>query len=101
LFKETSDAATKPFIYLSAGVDNEVFVEQLRMAAEAGSAFSGVLCGRATWKEGIPVYGKEGAAGLEKWLQSEGVKNINNVNEAVTTAKPWWEKMGLSAADAK
>lgn len=101
LFKETSDAATKPFIYLSAGVDNDVFVEQLRMAEQAGSAFSGVLCGRATWKEGIPVYGKEGAAGLEKWLASEGVKNIENVNQAVKSAKPWWEKMGLSAADAQ
>lgn len=101
LFKETSDAATKPFIYLSAGVDNDVFVEQLRMAEQSGSAFSGVLCGRATWKEGIPVYGKEGAAGLEKWLASEGVKNIENVNQAVKSAKPWWEKMGLSAADAQ
>ena len=38
--------------------------------------FSGVLCGRATWKDGIPVYGKQGADAFRKWLESEGVKNI-------------------------
>jgi tagatose 1,6-diphosphate aldolase len=88
-FKEASDAASKPFIYLSAGVDNDVFTEQLRMAGEAGAAFSGVLCGRATWKEGIPAYGKQGVAGLEAWLQTEGVKNIKSVNAALAAAKPW------------
>ena len=40
-----------------------------------------MLCGRATWKDGIPVYGKQGAAAFRQWLESEGVKNINNVNE--------------------
>ena len=43
------------------------------MAAEAGTDYSGVLCGRATWKEGIPVYAKQGAKALEEWLQREGV----------------------------
>ena len=33
------------------------------MAAEAGTDYSGVLCGRATWKEGIPVYAKQGREG--------------------------------------
>ena len=35
---------------------------------EAGVNFSGVLCGRATWKEGIPVYAREGAVAREQWL---------------------------------
>ena len=38
--------------------------------------FNGVLCGRATWKEGIPIYAKQGAAAFRKWLETEGVKNI-------------------------
>src|SRR5438477_2227596 len=46
-FKEGAAVATKPFIYLSAGVGNKQFVESLNMAKEAGTAFSGVLCGRA------------------------------------------------------
>jgi Tagatose-1,6-bisphosphate aldolase len=61
LFKRAASVATKPFIYLSAGVGNAQFVESLRMAEEAGTDYSGVLCGRATWKEGIPVYAKQGA----------------------------------------
>src|ERR1700691_2912642 len=56
LFRQAAEIAKKPFIYLSAGVSNAQFVESLHMATEAGTDFSGVLCGRATWKEGIPVY---------------------------------------------
>jgi tagatose 1,6-diphosphate aldolase len=56
-----------------------------------------VLCGRATWKEGIPVYAKYGIKALEEWLQKEGVKNINAVNEAITGATPWYAKMGMAA----
>lgn len=98
LFNEASAVATKPFIYLSAGVDNATFAEQLALAAESGAEYSGVLCGRATWKEGIPVYGKQGVKALEDWLATEGVKNIENVNNATKAAKPWWTKLGLSAA---
>jgi tagatose 1,6-diphosphate aldolase len=93
-FREAAAVAAKPFIYLSAGVSNAQFVESLHMAAEAGTDFSGVLCGRATWKEGIPVYAKSGVKALEDWLSKEGVKNINTVNDAIQTATPWYAKMG-------
>jgi tagatose 1,6-diphosphate aldolase len=96
-FRDAAAIAGKPFIYLSAGVSNAQFTESLRMATEAGTAYSGVLCGRATWKEGIPVYAKQGAKGLEDWLQREGVRNINAVNEAIQSATPWWEKLGVAA----
>ncbi len=96
LFRACAEVAKKPFIYLSAGVSNDQFTESLRMAAEAGTDFSGVLCGRATWKEGIPVYAKQGAKALEDWLSGEGVKNINAVNEAIKPAKPWYAKLGIT-----
>ncbi|MEO8660488.1 MAG: tagatose 1,6-diphosphate aldolase [Bryobacteraceae bacterium] len=97
LFRSAAAVATKPFIYLSAGVSNAEFTESLHMAGESGTDYSGVLCGRATWKEGIPVYGKSGAKALEDWLAGEGVKNINAVNAAIGGAKPWWTKLGLTA----
>ncbi|MBX5496156.1 MAG: tagatose 1,6-diphosphate aldolase [Bryobacteraceae bacterium] len=97
-FRNAAGAATKPFIYLSAGVSNAQFTESLRMAAEAGTDFSGVLCGRATWKDGIPVYAKQGVKALEDWLSTEGVKNINAVNEALKGAKPWYAKLGIAPA---
>ncbi|HXI38457.1 MAG TPA: hypothetical protein VNH83_00695, partial [Bryobacteraceae bacterium] len=92
-FRNAAAVAAKPFIYLSAGVSNAQFTESLYMAAEAGTDFSGVLCGRATWKEGIPIYAKQGVKALEDWLATEGVKNINAVNDAIKSAKPWFAKM--------
>ena len=62
-------------------MSNAEFTETLELAAEAGVKFNGVLCGRATWKDGIPIYAKQGANAFREWLETEGVKNINNVNE--------------------
>jgi tagatose 1,6-diphosphate aldolase len=90
LFRKAASVASKPFIYLSAGVSNKEFTESLELAAEAGVKFNGVLCGRATWKEGIPIYAKQGADAFRKWLQNEGVKNINNVNERLKAASSWF-----------
>ncbi len=95
-FRDAAAMASKPFIYLSAGVGNAQFVESLRMASEAGTDYSGVLCGRATWKEGIPVYAKNGVKALEEWLSREGVKNINAVNDAIRSATPWYGKLGVT-----
>ena len=94
-FRESAAVAAKPFIYLSAGVSNAQFTESLKMASEAGTDYSGVLCGRATWKESVPIYAKQGVKALEDWLQREGVKNIYAVNDAIQSAKPWSSKMGL------
>ncbi|HEY1757047.1 MAG TPA: tagatose 1,6-diphosphate aldolase [Bryobacteraceae bacterium] len=96
-YREAAEVATKPFIYLSAGVGNDQFVESLNMAAEAGTDYSGVLCGRATWKDGMPIYATKGAKALEDWMQDQGVKNINAVNAALKGAVPWTKKMGIAA----
>lgn len=98
-FRRTAEVATRPFIYLSAGVSNAEFTESLDLAAEAGTRYSGVLCGRATWKDGIPVYGKQGADAFRQWLQTEGVKNIENVNARLKPAHPWFEFYGAKSAD--
>jgi tagatose 1,6-diphosphate aldolase len=99
-FRKGAAVAKKPFIYLSAGVSNDVFSETLDLAAESGTNFSGVLCGRATWKEGIPVYAKQGVKALENWLADQGVKNIKNVNDRLVAAIPWFSFYGASSAAA-
>ena len=94
-FRQTATYAKKPFIYLSAGVDNDVFEENLDLAAESGTPYSGVLCGRATWKEGIPIFAKSGGDALEAWLLDQGVKNIEVVNRAVRKgARAWYDIYG-------
>jgi tagatose 1,6-diphosphate aldolase len=98
-FRKTAEATTRPFIYLSAGVSNPEFSETLDLAAEAGTRFSGVLCGRATWKDGIPIYAKQGAGAFRAWLESEGVHNIANVNERLKPAHPWFAFYGAKSPD--
>jgi tagatose 1,6-diphosphate aldolase len=94
-FRAAANAATKPFIYLSAGVTDEIFRETLEIAAEAGTPFSGVLCGRATWQDAIPVFAKEGVGALESWLEDRGVQNIEALNQVLAKgAKPWWGMYG-------
>ena len=95
LFRESAAASARPFIYLSAGVTDEIFRETLELAAEAGTPFSGVLCGRATWQDGIPVYAKEGVSALEAWLEDRGVENIEALNAVLAKgAQPWWTVYG-------
>jgi tagatose 1,6-diphosphate aldolase len=95
LFVSAAAATRIPFIYLSAGVTDEVFRETLTLAAEAGTPFSGVLCGRATWQDGIPVYGRGGATALRAWLEDRGVRNIEMLNAVLAQgAQPWWDFYG-------
>ena len=68
-YRAAAAATSKPFIYLSAGVSNAEFIEDLEFAAEAGVKFNGVLCGRATWKDGIAVYAQQGGKAFEAWLE--------------------------------
>lgn len=94
-FHTAAAAAQKPFIYLSAGVSDEVFRETLELAAEAGTPFSGVLCGRATWQDGIPEYGRGGAEALRAWLRGRGLENLQALNQALAQgARPWWDFYG-------
>jgi tagatose 1,6-diphosphate aldolase len=98
--RDAASAAHQPFIYLSAGVSNAQFTESLRLAAEAGVQFNGVLCGRATWKDGIPVYAKEGADAFRHWLESDGVRNIEAVNDCLRAATPWYRAYHVDSPEA-
>ena len=94
-FRSAASATSIPFIFLSAGVTNEVFCEMLELTAEAGVKFSGVLCGRATWQGGISIYANEGIPALERWLEDRGVQNIQTINNVVARgATSWWDVYG-------
>ncbi|MGX7149422.1 tagatose-bisphosphate aldolase [Enterococcus ureasiticus] len=93
LFKEQSEATELPFIFLSAGVSSQLFQETLYFAKEAGSTFNGVLCGRATWKEGVAPFAKEGKAAAEHWMRTAGKENIESLNRVLKeTATPWMNR---------
>ena len=88
-FKEQSEATNLPFIFLSAGVKAELFQETLRFAKNAGSTFNGVLCGRATWADGVESYIVDGKEAAVEWMNTQGRKNIEELNAVLKeTATP-------------
>ena len=92
-FKDQSDATSIPFIFLSGGVSADLFKETLKFAKEAGSTFNGVLCGRATWRGPVDVFGKS-AEEAKEWLNTEGKDNIVTLNEVIKeTATSVFEKI--------
>ena len=92
-FRKAAAATNKPFIYLSAGVTNAIFIETLALAAESGTSFNGVLCGRATWADGVSIFAKNGEKAFADWLNTQGVENIANVNQALEAASSWHDKV--------
>jgi tagatose 1,6-diphosphate aldolase len=75
-----AEDARVPFIYLSQRVRNEAFQYALELAAEAGVNFSGVLCGRATGKDGVAVFVEHGLRAKIGCIARE-CGNIENVKQ--------------------
>lgn len=88
-YRAADQVAGCPYIYLSAGVPTPEFQESLRLAGEAGTRFSGVLCGRATWQEATPIFMREGEKALRRWLESTGADNLHTLNRLLERAVPW------------
>lgn len=94
-FRQASDATTRPFIYLSAGVPTQTFHDELNFAGEAGAKYSGILGGRATWFEGVSAYAKGGKEGLIRWLDTVGYQNVEHLNQILKHyATPWYDRYG-------
>lgn len=92
-FKQQDEATNLPYIYLSAGVSAKLFQDTLKFACDSGAKFNGVLCGRATWANGVEVFAKDGEEATVNWLNTVGRKNIEELNEVVErTATSWKEK---------
>jgi len=89
-FKKQSELTELPFIFLSAGVSTKLFQETLEFAKEAGSKFSGVLCGRATWREGVKPFAAKGEAAGRDWFATQGKENIETLNEIVDRCGTSW-----------
>jgi len=98
--RHAAAAALKPFIYLSEGVSNKVFSDAIELAADAEVHYSGVLCGRATWQDGVEIYAKGGTGALEEWLKNVGVENIRRVNEQLRSATSWRDVYGKAATES-
>src|SRR6266516_7641754 len=89
-FRNAANATTMPCIFLSGGATDQVFCEMLELTAEANIKFSGVLCGRAIWQEGIPIFANEGEVALTHWLEDRGAQNIQAINNMLARCTTTW-----------
>jgi tagatose 1,6-diphosphate aldolase len=92
-FRVADAASRRPYIFLSAGVSSPEFLESLRLALQAATRFSGVLCGRANWQGGVREYAPSAAEfhpdALLKWLRNSGIENVREINKLLAHATPW------------
>lgn len=94
-FKKSNDAATRPYIQLSAGVPADLFRKELIFAGKHGAKYSGILGGRATWRDGVAIYGQQGEQALIDWLDQQGKENVDELNNILKEyAVPWYEIYG-------
>jgi tagatose 1,6-diphosphate aldolase len=93
---EALDAASeRPWVLLSAGVDYPDYYKQVEMAMGVGA--SGVLGGRAFWKE---YFLQDGAAARSQFAATTAFKRVADVNTVVREhGTPWFSRYGLSVDD--
>ncbi len=90
-----SEASERPWVLLSAGVDYPDYLKQVKMAMECGC--SGVLGGRAFWKE---YFLQDGPEARTQFAATTGLKRVSDVDAVVRShGTPWFAKYGLSKED--
>jgi tagatose-1,6-bisphosphate aldolase len=81
---ELDEAASVPWVLLSAGVDAATFEEQALVACRSGA--SGVLAGRSLWGGAVALPPAE----RDAWLANEGSARLRRLVELVDReARPW------------
>ncbi|WP_165247237.1 tagatose 1,6-diphosphate aldolase [Paludisphaera soli] len=85
----------RPWVLLSAGVDYDQYRDQVEMALRAGA--SGVLGGRAFWKE---YFLQDDAPSRAAFLADVALKRIADVDAQVRAeGSPWFSRYGFTQED--
>lgn len=81
-------ASQVPWLLLSAGVDFETYLRQVEVACRAGA--SGVMAGRAVWKEAVELEGRA----QKKFLHTTARERMLRLLEVCNrSGKPFWERV--------
>src|SRR5579871_2848384 len=90
--RQLDAASERPWVLLSAGVDYPAYKQQVEMAVATGA--SGVLGGRAFWKE---YFLQDGPAARERFARGEASERVREIDTIVKAkAKPWFTRYGLT-----
>jgi tagatose 1,6-diphosphate aldolase len=95
LCRKLDESSRVPWVILSAGVNFELFYQQVEIACQAGA--SGFLGGRAIWQEAMDI---ESARDRVKYLSTVGVDRMKRLTEIASKhAVPWYRKYGVAAQE--
>jgi tagatose 1,6-diphosphate aldolase len=95
LCHQLDKASEVPWVVLSAGVDFELFCQQVEIACQGGA--SGFLGGRALWQEAMYI---DDTKEREHFLATVSVDRLKRLNEiAAKYAVPWYKKLGLASQE--
>jgi tagatose 1,6-diphosphate aldolase len=85
-------ASERPWVLLSAGVDFPDYKKQVELAMASGA--SGVLGGRAFWKE---YFLQDGFQARDQFAKQESAGRVKQIDEIVKkNATPWFKRYGLT-----
>lgn len=88
-------ASERPWVLLSAGVDYPDYFKQVQMAMGTGA--SGILGGRAFWKE---YFLQDGSEARSQFAATTAFKRVSDVNTLVCEqGTAWHERYGLTKDD--
>ena len=93
LCRDLDQSSRVPWVVLSAGVEFELFCQQVEIACQAGA--SGFVGGRAIWQEAMHI---EDARERVRYLSTVGADRLKRLSEiAGKYAVPWYQKFGLTS----
>ncbi len=93
LCRQLDMSSRVPWVILSAGVDFELFCQEVEIACRAGA--SGFLGGRAIWQEAMYIDDERERV---QYLSTVGADRLKRLTEIASKyAVPWYKKLGLAA----
>jgi tagatose 1,6-diphosphate aldolase len=93
LCRNLDKSSRVPWVVLSAGVEFELFCQQVEIACQAGA--SGFVGGRAIWQEAMHI---ADARERVHYLSTVGADRLKRLSEIANKyAVPWYQKFGVTA----
>lgn len=92
---QLNEASQVPWVLLSAGVDFDLFYQEVEVACQAGA--SGFLAGRALWQEAARMSSRHERS---TFLETTVITRLESLSKlADSYGVPWYNKLGASEVD--
>ncbi len=95
LCHQLNEASQVPWVLLSAGVDFDLFYQEVELACQAGA--SGFLAGRALWQESTRISSPQERL---DFLETTVVTRLESLSKLANSyGVPWYEKLAANKVD--